>query len=64
MGGFQFLWIMVLYGATINAALVVGVVSLLLLKLSSAILWFGPDLHVFTLKYLALKKIGFVSIKT
>ena len=35
---FQFLWIMVLYGATINAALVVGVVSLLLLKLSSAIL--------------------------
>ena len=56
-GGFQFLWILVLWGATYNAAIVVGMVSLLLLKLSLAILcaklqfWFhynefGPILMV------------------
>ena len=36
MGGFQFLWIMVLYGATFNAVVVVGVVSLLLFRLPLA----------------------------
>ena len=39
-GGFQFLWKMVLWGATFNAVVVVGVVSLLLLKLPMAILCF------------------------
>ena len=38
-GGFQFLWKMVLWGATFNAVVVVGVDSLLLFKLPMAILW-------------------------
>ena len=37
-GGFQFLWKMVLWGATYNAVVVVGVVSLLLFRLPMAIL--------------------------
>ena len=37
-GGFQFLWKMVLQGATFNAVVVVVVVSLLLLRLPMAIL--------------------------
>ena len=38
-GGFQFLWIMVLLGATFNAAIVICVVSLLLFRLPMAMLW-------------------------
>ena len=38
-GGFQFLWKMVLWGATFNAVVAVGVVSLLLFRLPLAILW-------------------------
>ena len=38
-GGSQFLWKMVLWGATFNAVGVVGVVSLLLFRLPMAILW-------------------------
>ena len=39
-GGIQFLWKMVLWGATFNAVVVVGVVFLLLFRLSMAILWY------------------------
>ena len=45
-GGFQFLWKMVLWGATYNAVVVVGVVSLLLFRLPMAILW-GVIWHLF-----------------
>jgi hypothetical protein len=38
-GGFQLLWKMVLWGATFNAVVVVGVVSLLLFRSPMAILW-------------------------
>ena len=42
-GGFQFLWKMVLWGATFNAVVVVGVVSLLLFRLPMAILWTNSE---------------------
>ena len=38
-GNFIFLWIMVLNGATFNTEVVVGLVSLLLFRLSMAMLW-------------------------
>ena len=33
------MWKMVLYGATFNAVVVVGVISLIIFRLSMAILW-------------------------